>query len=464
MSIKRNFYYLLLSGAFIVPHICHAQDKVIIAEPEIQILAKTQGAAILDHLDHQNDTLYLALRQAHVNNPSLKSVEAQTDAVKTQLSQAQAGYLPSISANADVTQTNTTNEGTSFGISEGGNLSKGVSLNLDQNIYKGGSTIANIRSAKNTILEQEMRLSAEEQKVLYDATSAYMELLRNKALVELNENNRDLVAMQLEQTSDRFRVGELTRTDVSQAEARLANAEANVITASGALRTAQAVYREVIGTAPPEDMAYPVNRLVLPSTIEEALDLAAVNNRSILMAKYKTAASEDNVKSVYGELYPQVSLGASASKSYDSQDMLDEQDQTRIGLTASIPLYQSGSVRARAKEAKAIARQRQSEVVEAQNQALQEVESNWESLKSAEAEIIARQAQVDAAAIAREGTHYEAELGERTTLDALDANQEYLDAQVNLITAKKNEIVAQFALARSLGVLTPAALDINTAQ
>ena len=436
----------------------------VITEAPIQAYVETQIAPIAteEEVTFVTDSFYNALTQAYKHNPMLQAERAQTEATKTQLSQARAGYMPSIYANADATHTNTSNKGTSFGISEGSNLSKGLSLNLDQSLYKGGSTLANIRGAKHLIAEQEMRLSSIEQQVIYDATVAYMDLLQHKAFVDLNENNKALLAKQLEQTNNRFRVGELTRTDVSQAEARFANANADVINAHGKLKSAEAKYFEVIGAEPPVDMAYPALRLTLPVSVDNAIQSAQANNRDILMAKYRTEASQESVSGVYGELLPQVSLNGSVSKTYDAQDLLDEQDQTRVGLNASIPLYQSGGARARVKEAKQIASKRLIEVKTAENRVAQEVQTNWQDLKSAEAEIVARQAQVKAASVALEGTQYEAELGERTVLDALDAYQQYLDSQVNLTAAKRNEVVAQFALARSLGVLTPSSLDIRT--
>lgn len=432
-----------------------------VGEP-ISLQADKRSDEIFDKLNERHDGLYDALGLAYQNNPTLRAARAGLLATQEQLSQAQSGFQPKVSANADVTHTDTDTEGTSFVTSDGTNTSKSASLNVEQPLFRGGSTIADVRRAKNTITAEELSLSSTEQGILYDAAVAYMDLLRDTAILELRKNNRDLVIKELERARDGFRVGELTRTDVSQSEARLADAEASVITAEGALRSSSAVYAQVVGVPSAGELAFPETALFLPETLPEALSYAQSNNRSVLQAKFVNAAAEDDVDKVFGELLPEVSALGSLSKVYDQSDFIEEQRQTSIGLSATIPLYQGGSTYSRVREAKKKANQRYLQILEAVDKAEQEAVSNWESLKASRAEIKARQTQIEAARIAREGVHYEAEFGERTTLDVLDAHQELLDAQVNLVTAQRNEVVAEFALARTLGLLVPQKLGFST--
>lgn len=431
-----------------------------IGEP-LSILAD-KGQDIFDRLKQTNDSLYGALELAYQNNPALRAARAEFLAVQEQLPQAESGFKPTIVANADITHIDTDEKGNSPVNNDGANISKTAALNLEQPVFRGGSTLANIRTAQNVIKAQQFSLSAAEQGIIYEAAEAYMNVLRDKALLGLNENNRNLAMRQLEQARNRFHVGELTRTDVSQSEARLADAEANIITAEGNLRSARAVYRQIIGSPPPKKMAFPATILVLPKTLEEVLALAESNNRDILQAKFTNAAAESDVDSVFGELLPQILARGSLSKDYDPNRFTEAQRVASAGLNASVPLYQAGATRSRVREAKKKANQRYLQIIEAQNRVKQETLSNWEELKAAEAEIKARQSQMAAAEIAREGVHYEAEFGERTTLDALDANQELLDARVNLVIARRNEVVARFALARSLGILVPQKLGFST--
>lgn len=433
----------------------------VIGEPFL-LESEKQSQKIFEQYNETNDGLYESLAIAYQNSPALRAARAELLAVNEQLDQAQSGLKPTVTANTDVTYTDTETEGQSFITSDGGNTSKSASLNVEQPIFRGGSTIADIRQAKNTISAQQLLLSETEQSYLYDTAVAYMNVLQSRAILALNNNNRDLIARELERAEDGFKVGELTRTDVSQSEARLADAKAKIIRAEADLRSAIAVYTEKVGIVPPGDIAYPETQLFLPQTLEEALSYAGSNNRNVLQAKFTNAAAEDQIDSIQGELLPQLSAQGSLSKVYDQSDFIDEQEQTSVGLSASIPLYQAGATRSRIREAKKRANQRYMQILEAQNRAKQETISHWQNLKAADAEIRARQTQIEAARIASEGVHYEVEFGERTILDALNASQELLDARVNLIIAKRNKVVAEFALARTLGLLVPQKLGFST--
>lgn len=442
--------------------IAQEKDSSPIVGAPISISLDHDDQSILDAVNTTNESLYEALALAYQNNPTLLAARAELAVVEEQLDQAQAGFKPTITAEADVTHTDTDTEGQSFITGDGGNTSKTASLNLNQPLFRGGTTTANVSAAKNTITAQALALSAAEQGVLYDVAVAYMNVLRDKAVLELNQNNRRLVSRELEQAQNRFTVGELTRTDVSQSEARLAEADAAVINANGNFKSAIAVYRRLVGSPPPINIGYPVQKFNLPETLEEAINLAESNNRDVLQSKFVAAAARNNIDSVFGELLPQVSAIGRLNKSYDPSDFIEEQRDGSVGIAASIPLYQAGATRSRVREAKKRANQRHIQILETQNQARQDVISHWEQFEAARAETRARELQIKAARIAREGVHYETEFGERTTLDSLNANQELLDAQVNYIKAKRGEVVARFALARSLGILVPQNLGFST--
>lgn len=410
----------------------------------------------------EKHTLYSAIELAYQNNPTIRAARAEFLASQEQLPQAQAGFKPTISADADITHTDTETKGTNLFNNDGGNTSKSGSLNLSQPLFRGGRTLAEISAAENIISAQSLSLSAVEQGIIYDAAVAYMDVLQSQSILKLNTANKELVTQERARADARFSVGELTRTDVAQAEARLAEADAEVISAEGDLKRAIAIYQKIMGSPPPADMSYPEDMLQLPATQEEALDIAQANNRQVLIAKFIQQSAQDDIKSRAGVFLPEISAIGRLDKSYDSSDIIDEQRQAAIGITASIPLYSAGTNLSRVREARKIASQRSLQILEAQDKARQETISSWGDLSAAQAEVKARQAQIDAARIAQEGVNYELEFGERTTLDALDANRELLNAEVNLTTAKRDEVVARFALARSLGVLVPQRLGFSS--
>jgi TolC family type I secretion outer membrane protein len=428
----------------------------------ISIVSSLADDHIFAPLYNKNDGLYEALAITYQNNPTVRAARAELMAVREQLSQAQSGLRPTITADADITHTDTETEGSNLFGSDGGNTSKSAVLNLSQPLYRGGRTYAEVNKARNVIAAQELNLSGVEQGILYDAVVAYMNVLRDEAVLALNANNYELVAREKEQAENRFSVGELTRTDVSQSDARLAEANANVIVAQGDLKRSRAVYRQVVGTQPSKEMAYPLTILTLPETLDEALSLTDTNNRDVLQSQFIKQAAGYDVNSKIGAMLPEISAVGALNKNYNSSDSIDEQRQASVGITASIPLYQAGTNISRVREAKKIVNRRAIQIIEARERAGQKTIDAWESLAAAQAEVKARQSQINAARIAREGVRYETEFGERTILDSLDASQELLDAQVSLITAKRNEVVARFGLARSLGVLVPQKLGFSS--
>jgi TolC family type I secretion outer membrane protein len=410
----------------------------------------------------ENNGLFHSLAQAYEKNSTLQAARMEYKVVREELPLAQSGLKPTITGDADITYSNIETEGQNFIGNDGSNTAKSAALNLSQPLFKGGTTLAEIREAKNTITAQSLALSNIEQGIIYDAAVAYMDVLQNNAIVELNSKNLDLVARELEQTQAGFDVGELTRTDVSQAKSRLAQAKADLIAAEADLEKVKATYERVVGDVFRGTPAYPDKVIYLPETLSEAISIAETNNRNVLRAKFVTQAAEDNIDSVRGELLPQISAQSGLGRIYDQNDFVDEQDQFTLGVNATIPLYQAGSTRTRMKQAKILANQRYLEVIDARQLAKEEAIMSWEALKSAQAEINARRSQVEAARVAQEGVHFEADVGERTVLDKLNANQELLNAEVDLVKARRNEIVAQFALARGLGLLVPQKLGFSS--
>ena len=418
----------------------------------------------------QAQTLNNILAETYTHNPRLRAARAELRAIRERLPQARAGWLPSITANlsaensdragwlpsitANLSAENSDIDSDPAINTDGSNTSKNLSLSIDQPLYRGGRTIAETKAALNIIRSQAASVVAQEQAILLDAATAYLNVVRDRALLELAINNKNLINKQYEATQQRFEVGKTTKTDVEQAKARLANTQAQIITSEGNLRNSEADYFNVTGLVA-TDLDFPVDLFDTPETLDIALDIASKRNPNIVAAQSAQAAAEDDVDGIFAELLPSVSLEASSSRAYDPVYSIDDQDNNTIGIRASIPLFQAGSVRSRVRQAKHIANQRYMDILDIKRATVQSVTRNFQNLNTARAEIAARSAQAEASRIARDGVNAELRYGSRTVLDALDADQELLDAEVALVTAKTNKIIAEFSLLSVLGLITP---------
>ncbi len=399
-----------------------------------------------------------SLRWAYQHNPTLRAARAELKAVQEALPQAMAGWKPSVDASGNISSVKI--DGDNFGGE--GTTSKEVELSFNQPVWRGGRTFAAMDAAEKTIGAQRALLRSTEQTVLLDAVTAYMDVLRDRALYDLAANNEKVIERNLEATRQRFDVGELTRTDVSQARARLARAKAGRISAMGDLQASKAVYEEIIGRRAPGRLEEPKLAFAFPAALDEAIEYAFQHNPLVQAAQYIHATAEENVDEVFGELLPEMALFGSWNRQFDPQPGLLKESTTRtVGLSASIPLYQAGAVRSRVRQAKHTANRRYIEIIETRRSVRQQVIANWETLEAARAEIESRQAEVRASAVAQEGVQAEAQLGARTVLDTLDAEQEHLDARVALVTTRRDEIVAAYSLAATLGLLTPEVLGLT---
>lgn len=390
-------------------------------------------------------TLSGVLKQTWETSPSLMAARSAQKAIEESLPQAQAGWKPRLDADASVTRSDPA------GSALDANTAKDAGLSVTQPLYRGGRTVAEIRAANNAIKAGAARLALSEQSVLLGAATAYMDVVRDQALVDLGEQNKSVIEKQLKASEARFQVGDVTRTDVSQAKARLAQAQADLIAARGNFRISRAAFFQVTGQNPERLELRPKIVLPLPPTLEESIAMAETKNPGIQAARYDYRASDDNKDAVLGELMPEVSAFGSVTRDWDGRSA--DGTSTAVGVRASMPLYEAGSVRSRLRQARHTVDQKNMTLASARRLAREDIVTGWENLQAARAEIDSRRAQVGAATLARDGVHQEAEVGARTILDALDADRELLNAQVALVTAERNEIVAQFSLGAALGLL-----------
>ena len=399
-----------------------------------------------------------ALVAAYAGNPTLLAKRAELRSVDEGVSQALAEMRPSVTAEESVSgasnylSTRTSDQRRYF-------TPHSTSLTVSQSLYAGGQTLAAIGSAENTVLSGRAELTGVEQSVLLNAVKAYVNVFREQAVLDLKINNEQVLRRQLEAITDRFKVGEITRTDVHQAEARLAKATADRIQAEGNLISTRATYRNVIGETPGE-LNRPTMDLDLPKNAEEAIKRAVAQNPSVISAEFNERASQDDIKEVKGELLPSVDLTGSASRSNNASSESTRLDSYSLGITLSVPLFQSGSVYSRLRSARQTATKKRREIDAARRDATETAARAWETLQTSRARIKSFDAQIKASEIALEGVQREASVGSRTVLDVLDAEQELLDAKVSIVSAQRDETIAIFELKSAIGELTARYLSL----
>lgn len=398
-----------------------------------------------------------ALAEAYVKNPDLEAARAKLRSVDETYTQAEAGFLPSVDGVASYTS----NHRSLDAVTTRSNP-KSLSIEITQSLYSGGSTVADVANADNTIKAERARLRVAEQQVLLDGVTAYMTLIRDQETAELSRNNETVLAKHLKESNTRFKLGDITKTDVSQAKSRLARATADRIAAEGNLKKSGAFFERVFGL-PPDGVHKPKVKMEFPATEDDAMAVALQKNPSLILAKYTEDAAKASTRSIEGENLPQVDLAGSLEKTYDpAQAAADDENTRTVELRATMPLYSGGATTSRIRQSRQTENQLRMQTLGAERAVRQAVIGARESLAVAEAESKALKTQIEAAKLALEGVKVEQHYGSRTTLDLLDAEQEYLDAQVAHISAETDRIIASYSLLAALGGLTAEGLGLNT--
>lgn len=420
------------------------------------------GAMILGGAGSQPaiaQSLNEALIQTYQSNPTLSAARAELRATNERVPQALSNWRPLVELEGSGGKAYDDNVRPT-GNDDGRSPASGE-LVVTQPLYRGGRTVAGTERAENEVLAQRARLATTEQDVLLGAVTAYADVWRDQSVLALNINNEQVLTRQLEATQDRFDVGELTRTDVAQSESRLSSATADRIGAEGNLSSSRATFENVIGVFP-ESLDQPVLPGGLPISLEDVINAAESSNPNVLATNYDELAALRSVREVEGELLPRVNLQGSVGYQHERTSRSSEGSSAEILAIVSVPLYQQGSVSSRVRESKQVASQRRLLVREAVRRAREDATSAWESLLTARAQIDSLEQSVRTNEIALEGVRQENQVGARTVLDVLDAEQELLDAQVNLVSAQRDEIVASYRVLSAVGRMTAGHLGLGT--
>ncbi len=399
------------------------------------------------------DSLTSAMASAYENNPTLNAARAGLRATDEGLPQAKSAYRPTVTASGDYGVTHSQVDPLGGSRSGATTNPAGVSVTISQDVFQGFRRRNAVRQARSNISAGRFGLTNEEQNTLLSAVEAYMDVVRDSAIVGLNVQNLEVLREQLRSANDRFEVGELTRTDVAQAQARVQEAISLLLQAESDLTSSQAVYRQIIGRKPSR-LSFPNMKLPIPKTRADALSIALNVHPAIESAEHTAEAAEYAVKQIQGELLPTVSIEASASRRWEPSSNVQITDSASIVGRLNIPIYQRGTVSSRVRQAKQSRTQRRLETDAVRDQVRAAVTAAWAGLEATRGQIAADQAQIRATQLALDGVREEERVGQRTVLDVLDAQQEVLSARVNLTTTQRNHVVAAYSLLSAMGQLT----------
>lgn len=403
------------------------------------------------------DTLREALGRTYQANPTMTGARSRLRALDEQVAIARAEGRPQVGGTVGLTQ-----DFNGIARLRNGGRALTAAVDLDYPIFNGGRVRSGIRAADARVAAGRAGLRATEGDVFTEAVGAYMDVIRDQSIVQLNENQVRVLSTDVQASRDRFSVGDLTRTDVAQSEARLSGARSQLATAQGRLTSSRENYRRITGLLP-VDLQPPPPLPPLPATADQATQVALANNPGLAAIGASAQAAGYDVSTARAGRLPTLSANTGASysnflgtleRSVDAPSgvALDNtQTDTRVGLTARIPLYQGGGTAARVRQAQALQSQVLEQVVETERFVIADARAAFASYQAANDTIRSSEQSVAANRLALEGTRAEAGVGTRNVLDVLNAEQELLNSEVLLVTARRDAYVAGFALLNAMG-------------
>ncbi|MEJ1158677.1 TolC family outer membrane protein [Prosthecomicrobium sp. N25] len=440
------------------------------------LMAGTSGSAMAQ-------TLLDALSLAYSNNPDLNEQRSRTRSADENVNIALSGYRPQINLNASSVWTSSrTNRFTNapgkttppLDVSaDTSGLQRNIQLSLVQPIFSGFQTTNSVKQNEAAVLAQREFTRNTEQQILFDAGTAFMDVIRDTALVGLQETNVKFLTEQVRAARDRFAVGEGTRTDVAQAEARQQLAVSQLNSARAQANSSRARFRQVIGVEPGRlTGSVPFERL-LPKNGPQAVDIAQVRHPAILAGVHNIDVASFNMKVIEGDLLPQVNLQGAVSRTLSESNATgslqpgrtrSNTNNAQIGINVTVPIYQGGAEYARVRKAKEDLGTARIQLDSTRDFVRRTAIAAFGQYEAAGASIIAARAQVEAARLALNGVIEEQRVGQRTTLDVLNAQAELIDAQVNQVLAERNRVVAAFALTAAIGKLDAENLSLKVVK
>ncbi|MBN8807279.1 MAG: TolC family outer membrane protein [Sphingomonas sp.] len=420
----------------------------------VSVLLGCVGLAALAAVPATADTLREALLAAYKNNPSLAAARAGVRATDENVAIAEAAGRPGVSVNGNYTE-NALNSANTF-LSPQRQAQGNAQLVVP--LYQGGRVANSIRGAETRVEASRAQLRGTESDLFVGVVGAYMDVIRDEAIVGLNQENVKVLEVNLQATRDRFQVGDLTRTDVAQSEARLSVARGQLETAQARLISSKESYIRLVGT-PPGKLEDPPALPNLPDSADAAVDVALKSNPNLLAAQRSSDASRFDVSAARASRLPQVSgvvggnyfnyLGSYGAGTSPKPGQTGS--AATVGLQFTLPIYQGGLPAAQERQAQERRAQALETVTDTERAVIAQTRSAYAIWKSSLEVIASSQRAVEANKLSLEGVRAENSVGNRTILDILNAEQELLNSQVTLVTAQRDAYVAGFALLSAMG-------------
>lgn len=411
------------------------------------------------------ETIESALARAYENNPQLNAQRAIVRQNDEGVSQALSGYRPQVNATASLQRQYTKlqqtipatppliQNGISFS-AQGLSTPESVGASVSQTLFNGNQTANKVRASESQVSAARETLRVMEQSVLLAAATVYMDMSRDTANLEVQQNNVKVLDRTLTDTKNRFTAGAVTDTDVAQSEAQLAAGQASLHAAEAALETTRANYRRIIGVDPANLAPASSVERIAPSTLNGAVALGVAQNPNVLAAMYGVDVALLQVKIAEGALYPTLAAQYNVQYNLESQLLSPRLFTNTVGLNLSIPIYQGGSEYSTIRSNKEAVGQQQMNVDQTRDETRANVVTAWAQLQAAKAQIEAAQRQNSAAERALNGVRNEALAGQRTTQDVLIAEQNLVNARQTLIVAQHDRVVASYSLLAAVGRLS----------
>ncbi|WP_431190531.1 TolC family outer membrane protein [Bauldia litoralis] len=406
------------------------------------------------------ESLDSAMASAYTNNPDLNSARAQLRAIDEGVPRAKSSYRPQISLSGDIGAS--TSRSKLFPEWSTGSTPRGVTLAVEQPLFLGFRTKNSVKMAETSVKAAREQLKLVEQQVLFDAVSAFMDVVRAQVVVNLTAQNVEFLREQVRAAKDRLEVGEGTRTDVAQTDARLSQGMSDYASAVSDLNRSIAVYVQVIGHKPERLGAVNGIEKLIPASVDAGLATAQASHPGIIAGLYNIDVASWNVRISEGATLPTVTLSGSVTHRDNGVDGIGSSWNDTAAITGrlNVPIYQGGEVAADVRQLKETLGQRRIELDSTRAEVRQRLISTWGALDAAKAVVRSAALQVSAQQLVLSGVIEERRVGQRTTLDVLNAQQDLLAAQVEQVTAQRDRVVAAYALVAALGKLNAQSLGL----
>ena len=403
----------------------------------------------------RSETLADAIALAYQSNPVIQAQRANLRATDENYVQAQAGYRPTVSVQAQV-GTNENNEEFSQPV-PGNSQTTSAVITLTQPVYTGGRVASQLSAAEATVMAGRETLRSTEQQVLQQVIQAYIDTRRDQQAVEINKANVQLLERQLTESRARFAVGDITRTDVAETEGRVSAAQAQLSASEAQLATSRAEYSEIVGQNPGQLAPEPSLAKFIPTTLDEAYALAEHDNPQIAQQDYTEQASAAKVAQAKAQTRPTFSLQATYGYAGGAFGVDTPFQNFGHALTATavaqFPLFTGGSTSSQIRQAAEANNVDRIGIEAVRRQTLFSVSQAWNQLVGSRAQLKANEEQVRAANIAFEGTRQEARVGQRSTLDVLITEQDFSNAELALVASRHDEYQAASNLMVAMGIM-----------